>query len=115
MRDAFLVFLALTVMALFNAGQLWEGQRISIRLLNFELTHLLDLDRSQMEKIQAINAVYEIEVSRLIDDNVVSRNEKVNALLTQRNDRIMEVLNEQQQKALYVYCTDLIFITKMLE
>lgn len=115
MRDAFLVFLALIIMALFNAGQLWERQRIAIRLLNFELTHLLDLDKNQMEKIQAINAVYETEVSRLKDDNAVLRNEKVTALLMQRNDRIMEVLNEQQQKVLYAYCTDLIFVTKMLE
>jgi hypothetical protein len=115
MRDAFLVFVTLAVMTLVNAGQLWEGQKNSIRFLNFELTQILDLDKSQVEKIQAINVVYEIEVSRLGHDKGVSKNEKVNALLTQRNDRIMEVLNEQQQKSLRAYCTELIFITQMFE
>jgi hypothetical protein len=56
LREAFLVFLSLTVIALFNAGLLWEEQKISQQYMNFELTQMLELNENQMEKIRSIQA-----------------------------------------------------------
>ena len=64
LREAFLVFLSLTVIALFNAGLLWEEQKISQQYMNFELTQMLEMNENQMEKIRSIQTLYEIEVSK---------------------------------------------------
>lgn len=86
-----------------------------MQYMNLQLTEMLQLDKNQLEKIHAINAGYEIEISRLAIENVDARNEEINRLLRERNQKVMEVLNEQQQKMLYTYCTDLISFSKMFE
>ena len=115
LREAFLVFLSLTVIALFNAGLLWEEHKISQQYINFELTQMLDLTENQLEKIRSIQAAYEIEVSRVGNERIGSTSERVNLLMRERNRKIMNVLNEQQQRILHTYCTDLVSVAKMFE
>jgi hypothetical protein len=118
LKEAFLVFITLTIMALFNVGQLWEGRRISAGYVNWELTKLLDLDEQQMKKIQSINAVYEYEMAKVYDDKSIDgvvKKKKTDQLVSERNRQIMDVFNERQQKVLYTYCTDLLFFNKMFE
>lgn len=110
-----MVFLALTVIALFNAAQLREQHNTSVRLLNWELTQVLQLDKNQMEKIHIINAVYEVEVARLRHEDVAMKQEKVNQLLCERNKRILQVLDRDQQNMLYRYCSDVISFSKMFQ
>jgi hypothetical protein len=113
--EAFLVFLSLTVIALFNAGLLWEEHKISQQYINFELTQMLDLNENQLEKIRSIQASYEIEVSRVTSKRAGSTPEKINLLMRERNRKIMEVLNEQQKRILHTYCADLVSVAKMFE
>ena len=115
MREAFLVFLSLTVMALFNAGLLWEEQKISQQYMNFELTQMLELNESQMEKIRSIQALYEIEVSKIMSEGTALTTEKINLFTHERNKQIMDVLNEEQKKIIRAYCTDLVSFAKMFE
>jgi hypothetical protein len=113
--EAFLVFLSLTVIALFNAGVLWEGQKFSQQYMNFELTQMLELNENQLEKIRSIQLVYEREVTRISNGKAGSCPEKVKLLLHTRNRQIMEVLNEHQKIILHTYCTDLVSVAKMFE
>ena len=109
LREAFLVFLSLTVIALFNAGLVWEEHKISQQYINFELSQILDLNEIQLEKIRSIQAAYEIEVSQ------VTTSENIDLLVRERNRKIMEVLNEQQKRILHSYCTDLVSAAKIFE
>jgi len=115
LREAFLVFLSLTVIALFNAGLLWQEQKISQQYMNFELTKMLELNENQMEKIRSIQAQYEIEVSKVICERTASTPEKINLLTHERNKQIMDVLNEDQKKILRAYYTDLVSFAKMFD
>ena len=115
LREAFLVFLSLTVIALFNAGLLWEEQKISQQYMNFELTQMLELNENQMEKIRSVQALYEIKVSKIISEGTASTSEKINLLTHERNKQVMDVLNEEQKKVLRAYCTDLVSFAKMFE
>jgi hypothetical protein len=115
LREAFLVFLSLTVIALFNAGLVWEEHKISQQYINFELTKILDLNESQLEKIRSIQEDYEIEVSKVTSERIGSTSENINVLVRERNRKIMEVLNEQQKRILHSYCTDLVSAAKMFE
>jgi hypothetical protein len=105
----------LTVIALFNVGLLWEEQKISQQYMNFELTQMLELNEKQMEKIRSIQAVFEIEVSKVKTEGIASRSEKINLLTRERNKQIMDVLNEKQKKLLRTYCPDLVSFAKMFE
>jgi len=114
LREAFLVFLSLTVIALFNAGLVWEEHKISQQYINFELSQILDLNESQLEKIRSIQAAYEIEVSQVTSETTGSKSENINLLVRERNRKIMAVLNEQQKRILHSYCTDLVSAAKIL-
>jgi len=118
LREAFLVFLSLTVIALFNAGLLWEEQKISQQYMNLELTQMLELNENQVKKIRSIQAVYEIEVSKVISEGTSPTSEKINLLTLQRNKQFIDALNEEQIKFLRTYCaccTDLVSFAKMFE
>jgi len=115
LREAFLVFLSLTVIALFNAGLLWEEQKISRQYMNFELTQMLELNENQMKKIRSIQALYEIEVSKTINDGTASTTEKINLLTHERNKQVMDVLDEEQKKIIRAYCTNLVSFAKIFE
>ena len=115
LREAFLVFLALTVIALFNAGQAWERQELSMQYATMEITQMLSLDDVQVERIRVINATFEAEMSRMANENGKSKDDKMRLLLTERNSLIMEVLNENQKRILHAYCTELVSSTKDLE
>jgi hypothetical protein len=117
-REAFLVFISLTFIALLNLGQLWEGHRSSLEYVNWELIKLLDLNDHQVKKIERINATYDFELSKIrhdkLSDGIVSQQKK-DRLLLERSRQIMEVLNERQQDILYTYCTDLLSFNKLFE
>ena len=83
--------------------------------MNWELTQMLALNPAQMQKINAINTLYETEISRLVNEHPEVKKVNCSRLLTERNHRIMKVLNEEQQKILNSYCTDLISFSKMFE
>ena len=76
---------------------------------------MLALNPAQMQKINAINTLYETEISRLVNEHPEVKKVNCSRLLTERNHRIMKVLNEEQQKILNSYCTDLISFSKMFE
>jgi hypothetical protein len=115
LREAFLVFLSLTVIALFNAGLLWEKHKISLQYMNFELTRMLDLNENQVEEIRSIQIAYEIELSKVSRHGSVQSREKIQQLVCERNRQIMDLLNERQMGILNSYCTDLMSFAKMLE
>jgi hypothetical protein len=73
------------------------------------------LNPAQIQKINAINALYENEISTLVDEDPEAKKKNSSRLLRERNNRIMEVLNEEQQKILSTYCTDLISLSKIIE
>ena len=83
--------------------------------MNFELTQMLELNESQMEKIRSIQALYETEVSKMISEGTASTSEKINLLTHERNKQVMDVLNEEQKKVLSAYCTDVVSFAKMFE
>lgn len=83
--------------------------------MNWELTQMLALNPAQIQKINAINTLYETEISTLVDEDPEAKKENSSRLLRERNNRIMEVLNEDQQKILSTYCTDLISLSKTIE
>ena len=83
--------------------------------MNFELTQMLELNENQMEKIRSIQAMYEIEVSKLVGEGTTSKSEKIYLLTRERNSQVMNVLNEEQKKVLRTYCTDLVLFAKMFE
>ena len=114
MREAFLVFLSLTVMAIFNVGLLWEEQKISLRYVNSELTQMLQLSSTQLEKIRSVQAEYEAAVSKLTE-RTGATGETRTRLMQERNRQIAEVLNERQKRILHTYCTDLVSFAKMFE
>jgi hypothetical protein len=113
LREAFVVFLALSAIACLNAGQIQHQHNTAVKLMNWELTQLLALDKNQMEKIHAINAVYEVALSKLHRHNNELKQQEVSRLLCERNKRILQVLNHEQQNILYHYCTDVISFSKM--
>jgi len=115
LREAFFVFLSLTVIALFNAGLVWEEHKISQQYINFEVSQILNLNEIQLEKIRSIQAAYEIEVSQVTSKRIESTSENIGLLVRERNRKIMEVLNEQQKRILHSYCTDLVSSAKMFE
>lgn len=99
-------------------GQLWEGRKISVGYVNWELTKLLELDDHQMKKIESIDSVYDGQMSRLYANASYEREfkkKKIDCLLVERSKEIMKVLNEKQQKILYSYCTGLISFNKMAD
>ncbi len=79
-----------------------------MRHSNWELAQLLELDKMQLERIHNIHALYENELSKVMQDAQKLREEKSLELIRERNKQIMEVLNDYQQKILYTYCTDMI-------
>ena len=113
LREAFLVFLALTVIAIFNAGQTWEREEMSLHYATQEINQMLGLDEIQVRKIRTINAAYEEKLSGMInaDDGCVEGK----LLLHKRNELIMEVLNERQKRILHAYCTNLVSSNEALE
>jgi hypothetical protein len=115
LREAFFVFLALTVIALFNAGQAWERQEISMHYATLEINQMLSLDDTQVDRIRAIYATCEAEIARTRNENSKSGEEKLRRLLNERNKLIMEVLNENQKRILHAYCTALVSSTKDFE
>jgi len=117
-REAFLVFISLTFIALLNVGQLWEGHKSSLEYVNWELIKLLDLKDQQVKRIEAINAHYDFELSKVSRDQTTddqAKQEKNDRLLLERSRQIMEILNERQQEILYTYCTDLLSFNKLFE
>jgi len=115
LREAFLVFLTLTVIALFDAGQLWERQEISMRYATMEIIQLLELDQAQVDRIRSINTAFEIGVSRTSSENSKLQEDKIRILLCERNKRIMEVLDARQKSVLHSYCTNLVSVAKVKE
>ena len=115
MREAFLVFLSLTVMALFNAGLVWEQQRLALQFMNFELKRMLDLDEHQIEEIRSIQANYESEVSRIDVEGGQATATTVTNLIRERDRKILDVLSDQQKGILSTRCADVVSFSKMLE
>ena len=111
LREAFKVFFLLAVIAFSNVGQLWERRKVSAEYINVELIHLLELDRDQMRKIQAITKAFDSKWEKIHTDKLCTEETKksnMDLLIYERNKQIMEVLSEAQQKVLYAYCTDLL-------
>ena len=83
--------------------------------MNFELAQMLELNENQLEKVRSIQALYEIEASRIIGEGTAPTSEKINLLTHERNKQIMDVLNEDQKKILRAYYTDLVSFAKMFD
>ena len=107
-REAFVVFLALGAIACLNAGQIRQQHDSAVLLMNWELTQALALDKTQVEKIHEIHMGYEVALTRLPGRDIASKHQEINQLLDERNQQILEVLNREQQKILYHYCTNVI-------
>ncbi len=113
LREAFVVFLVLGGIACLNAGQIREQHNTAVMLMNWELTQMLALDKTQMERIHDIHVGYEDALLKLSDENSASRQQEISRLIYEKNQQILEVLNREQQKILYHYCTNVISLSEM--
>jgi hypothetical protein len=113
LREAFVVFLALGAIACLNAGQIKQQHNSAIILMNWELTQVLALNKTQMQRIHDIHVRHEVALSRLTGHDITSKQQEISRLLGERNQQILKVLTRDQQKILYHYCTDVISFSEM--
>ena len=99
-------------MAFLNTGQWWDRQHVIACYPNQELVHILELNDQQAQRIEIIQEEYQSELLQMQFKNLLSHDPDVSYLVRKRNERIMEVLNDRQEKILNAYCADLIMLAE---
>jgi hypothetical protein len=105
-KEAFLTFIFLTIVALTEIGLRWEQQygerRLIVEYVNSELTDMLRLNERQARQVAEINYTFYDRISEayfvgFLDTDVFSNEMKT--LVETRDLTIMKLLNEQQKDA----------------
>jgi hypothetical protein len=112
LRDGFLVFTVLALIALFNVGLHWEIQNITKRSIDFKAASILQLDEAQIHRIHAIQTACDLQLIRLKNEANFVGHEKIDQLLRERDKEILKVLNDNQQ--LMLHYQDIATVTQML-
>ena len=106
LRDGLLVFAVLAIIALFSIGLQWEMQNLAVRAIDQQAGSVPQLDKAQIRRIQAIQITYDEELIRLKSGDNLFRDDDIDRLLKERDERILEVLNAKKQQMLYNPCED---------
>ena len=99
LKEALLACLGFSIIGLFNLGFNWEERSAFVENITWELQSQLTLTKSQTQKIMEINYEFYDAVSNAqqdTDDNILP--EQINLLIIDKNRKIMNVLNENQQR-----------------
>lgn len=105
-KEAFLTFVFLAMVALTEMGLCWEQQygerRLIVEYVNSELTDVLRLSESQAQQISEINytcydRISEAYLASFLDTDIFSTEMKT--IMDTRDHTIMKLLNEQQKEA----------------
>jgi hypothetical protein len=105
-KEAFLTFVFLAIVALTEIGLRWEQQygerRLVVEYVNSELTGMLRLSETQARQVAEINYTCYDRVSEayfvsFLDTDVFSNEMKM--IMEARDLTIMKLLNEQQKDA----------------
>lgn len=105
-KEAFLTFVILIMIAMAEIGLRWEQQygerRLVVEYVNSELTNVLRLSEHQAKQISEINYSYYDRISEAylasFRDTDVFSNE-MRAITEKRDRTIMKLLNERQKDA----------------
>lgn len=95
LKEALLACLGFSVIGLFNLGFHWEERTAFVENITWELQSQLTLSESQTLKIMEINYEFYDAVSNMKQQGT---DEQVTRLISDKNRKIMKVLNEDQQR-----------------
>jgi hypothetical protein len=105
-KEAFLTFIFLAIVALTEIGVRWEQQygerKLIVEYINSELTDMLRLSESQAKQVSEINYTFydrisEAYLASFLDTDVFSAEMKT--IMETRDHTILKLLNEQQKDA----------------
>ena len=99
LKEAFIACLGFSIIGFFNLGLNWEERTAFVENITWELQSQLTLSKSQAIKIMEINYEFYDAVSNAqqdTKDNILP--EQINQLIIDKNRKIMNVLNEDQQR-----------------
>jgi hypothetical protein len=99
LKEAMIACLGFSIIGLFNLGLNCEERTAFVENITWELQSQLTLTKSQAQKIMEINYEFYDAVSNAqqdTDDNILP--EQINLLIIDKNRKIMNVLNEDQQR-----------------
>lgn len=88
------------MIGLFNLGLHWEARTAFVENITWELQSQLTLSRSQTLKIMEINYDFYDEISKVSNgDDFENKiiDDQISRLISDKNRKIMNVLNEDQQ------------------
>ena len=114
LRDGFLVFTVLALIALFNVGLHWEIQNITKRSIDLKAASILQLDEGQIHRIHVIQTACDLELIRLKTEHNFVGHEKIEQLQKTRDKEILRVLDGNQQLRMHRHCKDFATVTQML-
>ena len=95
LKEALLACLGFSIIGLFNLGFHFEERTAFVENITWELQSQLTLSESQTLKIMEINYEFYDEVSNLERKGT---DEQITRLINDKNRKIMNVLNEDQQR-----------------
>jgi len=99
LKEALIACLGFSIIGLFNLGLNCEERTTFVENITWELQSQLTLSQNQAQKIMEINYEFYDAVSvaqQDTDDNILP--EQINLLIIDKNRKIMNVLNEDQQR-----------------
>ena len=99
LKEALIACLGISIIGFFNLGLNWEERTTFVENITWELQSQLTLSKSQALKIMEINYEFYDAVSDAqqdTEDNILP--EQINRLIIDKNRKIMNVLNEDQQR-----------------
>ncbi len=95
LKEALLACLGFSIIGLFNLGFHFEERTAFVENITWELQSQLTLSESQILKIMEINYEFFDEVSNMKRQGA---DEQITRLINAENRKIMNVLDEDQQK-----------------
>ena len=98
LKEALIACVGFSIIGLFNLGLSWEERTTFVENITWELQSQLTLSKGQARKIMEINYEFYDAVSEAQQnsDNILP--EQINRLIINKNRKIMNVLNEDQQR-----------------
>jgi hypothetical protein len=100
LKEALIACLGFSIIGLVNLGFHWEERTAFVENITWELQNQLTLSKSQTQKIMEINYEFYDAISKVQQQSSKHAvlDEQINLLITDKNRKIMSVLNEDQQR-----------------
>ena len=95
LKEALIACVGFSIIGFFNLGLNWEERTAFVENITWELQSQLTLSKSQALKIMEINYEFYDAVSNIKQQGT---DEQVTRLISDKNRKIMKVLNEDQQR-----------------